>query len=151
MKLSDIKFEVFTSEPGLDTLYKRIKNNELATIRYEGEKEWGINMQSELIESFYCGLPIPPIYVYQSKRLGIKYEVIDGRERIRTIRKFFDNELRLNLPDFGDSTHDLNNKKYSDLLENSEKLLLDNAALRIYYIESDKDITDHLRKIYQWQ
>lgn len=55
---------------------------------------WDNTRQSRLIESIFLGLPLPSIYLsqYQDGRLTI----VDGLQRIMTIRRFLKNELRLN-------------------------------------------------------
>lgn len=54
---------------------------------------WDRNRQSLLIESMLLGLPLPSIYLsqYDDGRLT----VVDGLQRITTIRRFINNELRL--------------------------------------------------------
>ena len=54
---------------------------------------WDRNRQSLLIESMLLGLPLPSIYLsqYDDGRLT----VVDGLQRITTIRRFLNNELRL--------------------------------------------------------
>ncbi len=55
---------------------------------------WDNTRQSRLIESIFLGLPLPSIYLsqYSDGRLTI----VDGLQRIMTIRRFLKNELRLN-------------------------------------------------------
>lgn len=55
---------------------------------------WDNTRQSRLIESIFLGLPLPSIYLsqYRDGRLTI----VDGLQRIMTIRRFINNELRLN-------------------------------------------------------
>ena len=55
---------------------------------------WDNTRQSRLIESIFLGLPLPSIYLSQYKdgRLAI----VDGLQRLNTIKKFNDNKLRLN-------------------------------------------------------
>lgn len=55
---------------------------------------WDNTRQSRLIESIFLGLPLPSIYLsqYADGRLTI----VDGLQRIMTIRRFLKNELRLN-------------------------------------------------------
>lgn len=54
---------------------------------------WDNTRQSRLVESIFMGLPLPSIYLsqYEDGRLTI----VDGLQRVYTIRKFFKNELRL--------------------------------------------------------
>lgn len=54
---------------------------------------WDRNRQSLLIESMLLGLPLPSIYLSQYD--DGKLTVVDGLQRITTIRRFLNNELRL--------------------------------------------------------
>jgi Protein of unknown function DUF262 len=60
---------------------------------YPRKAPWDIKMQSRLIESFLINIPVPPIILY--KKYYNSYEVIDGRQRIMTIRDFYANKLEL--------------------------------------------------------
>lgn len=55
---------------------------------------WDNTRQSRLIESIFLGLPLPSIYLsqYDDGRLTI----VDGLQRIMTIKRFLTNNLRLN-------------------------------------------------------
>lgn len=70
---------------------------------------WKDDQQSKLIESILLGLPLPPIFAF---RVEGKYEVIDGVQRLSTIKRFVDGELTLQKMSI---LHFLNDRKYSDL------------------------------------
>lgn len=55
---------------------------------------WDNTRQSRLIESIFLGLPLPSIYLSQYK--DGRLTIVDGLQRIMTIRRFLKNELRLN-------------------------------------------------------
>lgn len=71
---------------------------------------WDATRQSRLIESIFLGLPLPSIYLsqYSDGRLTI----VDGLQRIMTIRRFLNNELRLNNLEY---IEDCNGKTYDQL------------------------------------
>lgn len=73
---------------------------------------WDNTRQSRLIESIFLGLPLPSIYLsqYQDGRLTI----VDGLQRIMTIRRFLNNELRLNNLEYLSECNGLN---YNQLKE----------------------------------
>ena len=60
---------------------------------YQREKVWDPKQKSELIESILMGIPIPIIYLFETKE-GTK-QVIDGRQRISTILDFLNGKFEL--------------------------------------------------------
>ena len=54
---------------------------------------WDNTRQSKLIESIFLGLPLPSIYLSQYDDGTLT--IVDGLQRLNTIRKFVKNELRL--------------------------------------------------------
>ncbi|OHU86490.1 MULTISPECIES: DUF262 domain-containing protein [Pseudoalteromonas] len=71
----------------LDTVLRRIKNN---TIRlspdFQRNYVWDIERKSQLIESMILRIPLPMFYVSEDRE-GI-WEVVDGLQRLSTIRDF---------------------------------------------------------------
>lgn len=72
---------------------------------YQREFAWDEIRQSKFIESILLGLPIPSIYVadipeellnnnLETEDLA-RWEIIDGTQRIRTLARFINNELKL--------------------------------------------------------
>ncbi len=71
--------------------------NELFIPDYQREMSWDEDRQSKFIESLILGLPIPYIFVADisgSEDLA-RLEIIDGTQRIRTLTRFINNELKL--------------------------------------------------------
>lgn len=60
---------------------------------YQRRQRWSPERQSQLIESFLINIPIPPLFVYESR--PNVYEVMDGQQRITAIKAFYSNELVL--------------------------------------------------------
>lgn len=64
------------------------KDNDILIPDYQREFVWSIRQSSLLIDSFLCGLPVPPVFFYideESKNL-----VIDGQQRILSVVFFFE-------------------------------------------------------------
>lgn len=59
---------------------------------YQRNYVWDKTKQSFFIESVILGTEIPPLIFYKS---GLKIEVIDGRQRFETLKKFKENEFKL--------------------------------------------------------
>lgn len=60
---------------------------------YQRRQRWSAERQSQLIESFLINIPIPPLFVYETR--PNVYEVMDGQQRITAIRAFYSGELEL--------------------------------------------------------
>lgn len=54
---------------------------------------WDEKRQSLLIESFLIGLPVPPIFLFTEN--GSQFKVVDGLQRIHTVNRFLNNNLKL--------------------------------------------------------
>lgn len=61
--------------------------------KYQRRERWDANKESELIESFLLNIPVPPIYLAEDE-YGV-YSVIDGKQRITSINKFLNGNLKL--------------------------------------------------------
>lgn len=71
---------------------------------------WDETRQSRLIESIFLGLPLPSIYLSQYK--DGRLTIVDGLQRIMTIRRFLNNKLRLSNLEYLD---DCNGKTFTQL------------------------------------
>lgn len=71
---------------------------------------WDKKRQSNLIESILLGLPLPSIYMSQYK--DGRLTIIDGLQRISTIKRFMKDELELSNMEY---FPECNGKKYSEL------------------------------------
>ncbi|WP_068818616.1 DUF262 domain-containing protein [Phormidesmis priestleyi] len=88
--------------------------NELFIPDYQRELVWDNTMQSKFIESVLLGLPLPYIFVadIHGEKNESRLEIIDGVQRIRTLARFLNNELRL---EDLKKLKKLNDFKFSDL------------------------------------
>ena len=88
--------------------------NELFIPDYQRELVWDDVTQSKFIESVLLGLPIPYMFVADipGERNEARLEIIDGVQRIRTLVRFLNNELKLeNL----EKLKKLNDFRFADL------------------------------------
>lgn len=93
--------------------------NELYIPDYQRDMIWEETRQSKFIESIFLGLPIPYIFVADLRPKQeddeddlARLEIVDGTQRIRTLDRFINNELKL----CGlEKLKNLNNFKFSDL------------------------------------
>ena len=92
----DVEDETLTIPPysitsyGIDYdvagLVRRLKDNEILIPRFQRGLVWSQAIASRFVESLLLGLPVPGIFLYRLD--DDRYEVIDGQQRIRTLRAF---------------------------------------------------------------
>ena len=79
---------------------------------YQRRSVWKDNKKkSLLIESLMLRIPIPAFYFYENE--DGKYQVIDGQQRLTTIKEFVDGEFRLSKLEYLGIEY--NKKKFEDL------------------------------------
>lgn len=77
---------------------------------FQRRHRWDVVKKSRLIESLIMNVPIPPIFLYEDRYSH--YEVMDGLQRLTTIRDFYKNAFALGgLEEWAE----LNGRKYLDL------------------------------------
>jgi hypothetical protein len=88
--------------------------NELFVPDYQREMAWDEARQSKFIESVLLGLPIPYVFVADipDEENEARLEIIDGTQRIRTLARFLNNELKL---EDLEKLKKLNDFRFSDL------------------------------------
>jgi hypothetical protein len=92
-------------------LLRKIEKGQLVLApEFQREDVWNNPQRAELIESILLGIPIPLIYLFEDKR-GIR-QVVDGRQRITAIQKFFNGNFKFTKLKVLD---DLNGKSFSEL------------------------------------
>jgi hypothetical protein len=98
------------------------------------EKE---NKRSRLIESLLLNIPIPVIY-FAEQAETLKYEVIDGQQRLKTFEAYLNDDFTLKDLEIRD---DVNGKKYSQL-EQKDRDEIRKRSIRAIVIlnESDEEI-----------
>jgi Protein of unknown function DUF262 len=113
-----------TKEYPIEVLVQKYKEglkedeNEIYIPDYQRNMAWPDDHQSKFIESIFLGLPIPYIFVADLRPENeeeedlARLEIVDGTQRVRTLYRFLENELRL----CGiKKLEGLNNFKFGDL------------------------------------
>lgn len=113
---------------------------------FQRRDAWTNKEKSKLIESLMLGLPVPPIILAENKARRNSYIVIDGKQRLLSIRRFFtkeDNEcgfkpLKLSGLDILST---LNGKSYEHLVEEQSTYIdnLENQTIRTIVIKNWPD------------
>ncbi|MGB0930297.1 MAG: DUF262 domain-containing protein, partial [Chitinophagales bacterium] len=120
-----------------DLVYK-FKKDQFYIPDYQREDVWSDSMKSKFIESVLLGLPIPDIFVSQTKAdedysQVAQYEIIDGSQRIRTLVSFVNCEFTLKKLK---SVQELNDFKYCDLTQYRQDQFND-VTIDIIILDSD--------------
>lgn len=98
---------------------------------YQRNYIWDNKRASLLVESVLLNVPIPVIYVAEDE--DGKWVVVDGLQRLNSLRRYFDNEFKLrNL----DILEELNGIQFS-ILNPKAKRLLKNGILRVIVIKAE--------------
>lgn len=124
-------------------IVEKIKSNDIdLKPDYQRNYVWLANDKKEhkcsrLIESLLLNIPIPVIY-FAEQAETLKYEVIDGQQRLYTLQRFLEDEFPLDGLEIRD---DVNGKKYSEL-EQRDRDEIRKRSIRAIVIlnESDPEI-----------
>ena len=123
---------------------------------FQRRDAWSEQEKSRLMESLMLGFPVPPIILAENKQKKNSYLVIDGKQRLLSIRRFYSNvsekefkaknlkekdafkQLKLKGLDI---LKDFNGKTYSQMqVENTEYINnLDNQSIRTIVIKNWPD------------
>jgi hypothetical protein len=123
------------SDFSLKTVKEMVENGAIDIAPYFQRRErWHIDKQSALIESFILNVPVPPIYLSEDD-FGV-YSVIDGKQRITSIKNYLNNEFRLrDLQKFTD----LNGLLFSELPQKIQNALSVRPYLRVVTLLKQSD------------
>lgn len=101
---------------------------------YQRDFIWQENMQSRFIESIFMGVPIQPLFAFELDEDG-NLELLDGVQRLSSIKSFSDNKLTLIELDELDA---LNGFTFEDLGTARKRKFL-NTQLKLYIINENTD------------
>ena len=131
-----------------ESLHQKMAGREVVMPSFQRQYVWDRPRASRLIESFMMDLPVPPVFVSEQKDRTLL--VIDGRQRLETIHRFFKEEFKEAKSGKGaekfrlvgvNPEGRLSNKAFSDL-DPVDQRLLRNTVLRVIVIrqlEPDKN------------
>ena len=129
----------------VDGLVKRMRSGAFIIPEFQRRFVWSHRHASKFIESLLMGLPVPGLFLYKEADTN-KHLVIDGQQRLRTLRAFYDGVL-------GDRKFRLlavrepwNDKAYSEL-DTSDQLKIDDSIIHATIFRQDEP-TDVLDSIY---
>lgn len=116
-----------SSDWTVETLFSQIdKGNIELSPGFQRREVWDKKKKSAFIESLILNIPVPQIVIAQRKDIRGKYIVLDGKQRLLSILRFYENDLRLqNL----DLLNEINGETY-EKLDEEYRNALDNATIR---------------------
>jgi len=141
-----VEFDILASpaDPTLEILSNKVQNGEIIIPFYQRKYVWKIEQASRLIESFLMGLPVPQVFLYVNDEDQL--EIIDGQQRIMSVRYFFegyfgepDTQSRrqiFRLKGLSERS-EYNGKTFSELSVRDQRRLK-NTVLRAIYIKQLK-------------
>ena len=108
-----------------ETIIRQIeKGNIILNPDFQRRDAWNKKKKSQFIESLILGLPIPQIVLAESKDQKGKYIVLDGKQRLLSLRQFTIPKNSLDYKKFNlqglDIRKKLNKKSYEDLSQDIE-------------------------------
>lgn len=120
----------------LETLRRKLDLHEMILPKFQRSYVWDLGMASRLIESFVMGIPVPPVFLLE--QTDGRLLVIDGFQRLETIRSFFNEEFtsdraaqgvrKFRLADVSPDGR-LHNRTFSSL-DPADRRTLENTVLR---------------------
>lgn len=114
---------------------------------YQRSYVWNEDKASYFIESILIGTEIPPIVTFETRT---RVEIIDGRQRYETLKRFLNNEFKLKRNGLH-CLKQLANKYFKDL-KDKEQDIIRNTYLRIYTYSvipntiKDNEKLEHVKK-----
>jgi len=84
----EFDISVSPSDPTLELLSSQVNRGDIVIPFYQRRYVWKIEQASRLIESFLMGLPVPQVFLYVNAEDQL--EVIDGQQRIMSVKYFFE-------------------------------------------------------------
>lgn len=134
IKDKTIPYEYDTKEYPIEVVVQKFIDGEIIVPDYQRDLEWKSEMKSRFIESLFLGVPVPPIFVaiLEDGRL----EIIDGLQRVGTIKEFIENDLKLQKLE---EIRSLNTFKFGDLSPSRQrKFKL--QTIRFYVVTPKADL-----------
>ena len=131
--------EYYGADFPVDVLVKRMEEEDFIIPGFQRKYVWKENEASRFIESLLLGLPTPALFLARDK-FSSKYLVIDGQQRLKTLKYFYkgffpDDEKPFKLKEVENSFYGLT---YSNLSP-TDRRFLDNAIIHCIIISENYD------------
>ncbi len=128
-----VNFDV--KEFTVELLVNKFENTDIYVPDYQRAHVWSEERQSKFIESVLIGLPIPFLFSSEDPKTA-RLEIVDGVQRITTLREFFLGDLALvNL----EKLSSVNDFRFEDL-SSLQQRRFKNRTLRMITLEPSTDL-----------
>lgn len=134
-------------DKSVSDLYSMIKGNDIILDPdYQRNYIWDNKKASLLVESILLNVPIPVVYVAEDEES--RWVIVDGLQRLNSLRRFFDNEFKLSGLEV---LTELKRQQFSTLNPKAQRMLK-NGIIRVIVIKVEShpeikyDIFERLNK-----
>ncbi|MBO9506486.1 DUF262 domain-containing protein [Thalassospira sp. A3_1] len=127
------RIDFYTTEYNVELLVTKLTNEEFVVPDYQRAYTWDEPRKAKFIESVLIGLPIPFLFFWEGS--DGKMEIVDGSQRLRTLKEYVDGGLVLK--DL-EEIPSLNKTKFSDLLPGRQRKFL-NKSIRGIVLNENAD------------
>ena len=118
------RIDFYLTEYSVELLAGKMRKGEFVVPTYQRAYTWEEERKSRFIESLLLGLPIPFLFFWEMQ--NGKLEIVDGSQRLRSIKEFVLGDLRLGELD---GLTALSGFKFSDLPESRQRKI-NNRSIR---------------------
>ena len=87
-------FKMYETSYSVEFLKNKLEKQSFVMPTYRNTSTWSIDKKSKFIESLLVGIPISFLSFWMNPVSG-KFEILDGCQRLITIREFLNNDLTL--------------------------------------------------------
>jgi len=149
----NLRYEItsYGADYDVEGLVKRLRNGDAKIPDFQRGYVWPIKQASRFIESLLLGLPVPGIFLSNEPDTN-KLLVIDGHQRLTTLRAFYDGIFPPTKKEFSltDVQPDLFGKTYKTLGDENRRIL-DNAIIHATVVKQTdpKDGGSGIYKIFE--
>jgi hypothetical protein len=126
-----VKFTV--TEYSFEFIVQKLNSDRYYVPGYQRELVWTPAKQSKFIESVFMGLPIPFVFFWQDK--DGRMEIVDGSQRLRTIRDFMADKFTLRELETIPAANGL---RYSEFSK-SRQLKFAETSIRVIILDNTTD------------
>jgi hypothetical protein len=149
----NLRYEItsYGADYDVEGLVKRLRNGDAKIPDFQRGYVWPIKQASRFIESLLLGLPVPGIFLSNEPDTN-KLLVIDGHQRLTTLRSFYDGVFPPTKKEFSltDVQQELLGKTYKSLGDEHRRVL-DNAIIHATVVKQTdpKDGGSGIYKIFE--